>query len=327
MRMNAHPSSFGKVAVLMGGRSAEREISLMSGRGVLQALCSQGVDAHAFDPAERDLGDLRKEGFARCFIALHGRFGEDGTVQGALELLGIPYTGSGVMASSMAIDKVMTKRVLLSENLPTPRYVLLRRGRYSPTEVDAVADTLGLPLIVKPAREGSSLGLTKVTERDGMAAAVALAEKMDADILCEQFVSGDEVTCPVLGTGAQARALPVIRIIAPEGNYDYQNKYFTDTTQYLVPCGLPAGEEQAIQQLVLQAFRTLNCRGWARADVMIDQATRQPWLLEINTSPGMTGHSLVPMSAQAAGISYEALCVQVLQTAALDCQPREVTLP
>ena len=327
MRMNAHPSSFGKVAVLMGGRSAEREISLMSGRGVLQALRSQGVDAHAFDPAERDLGDLRKEGFARCFIALHGRFGEDGTVQGALELLGIPYTGSGVMASSMAIDKVMTKRVLLSENLPTPRYVLLRRGRYSPAEVDAVADTLGLPLIVKPAREGSSLGLTKVTERDGMAAAVALAEKMDADILCEQFVSGDEVTCPVLGTGAQARALPVIRIIAPEGNYDYQNKYFTDTTQYLVPCGLPAGEEQAIQQLVLQAFRTLNCRGWARADVMIDQATRQPWLLEINTSPGMTGHSLVPMSAQAAGISYEALCVQVLQTAALDCQPREVTLP
>ena len=327
MRMNAHPSSFGKVAVLMGGRSAEREISLMSGRGVLQALRSQGVDAHAFDPAERDLGDLRKEGFARCFIALHGRFGEDGTVQGALELLGIPYTGSGVMASSMAIDKVMTKRVLLSENLPTPRYVLLRRGRYSPAEVDAVADTLGLPLIVKPAREGSSLGLTKVTERDGMAAAVALAEKMDADILCEQFVSGDEVTCPVLGTGAQARALPVIRIIAPEGNYDYQNKYFTDTTQYLVPCGLPAGEEQAIQQLVLQAFRTLNCRGWARADVMIDQATRQPWLLEINTSPGMTGHSLVPMSARAAGISYEALCVQVLQTAALDCQPREVTLP
>ncbi|MBG6070889.1 MULTISPECIES: D-alanine--D-alanine ligase [unclassified Polaromonas] len=324
--MNAHPSSFGKVAVLMGGRSAEREISLMSGQGVLQALRSQGVDAHAFDPAERDLGDLRKEGFARCFIALHGRFGEDGTVQGALELLGIPYTGSGVMASSMAIDKVMTKRVLLSENLPTPRYVLLRRGGYSAAEVNAVADTLGLPLIVKPAREGSSLGLTKVTERADMAAAVALAEKMDADILCEQFVSGDEVTCPVLGTGAQARALPVIRIVAPEGNYDYQNKYFTDTTQYLVPCGLPDGEEQAIQQLVLQAFRTLNCRGWARADVMIDQATRKPYLLEINTSPGMTGHSLVPMSARAAGISYEDLCVQLLQTAALDCQPRDGTL-
>ena len=324
--MNAHPSSFGKVAVLMGGRSAEREISLMSGQGVLQSLRSQGVDAHAFDPAERDLGDLKKEGFARCFITLHGRFGEDGTVQGALELLGIPYTGSGVMASSMAIDKVMTKRVLLSENLPTPRYVLLRRGAYTATEVDAVTDTLGLPLIVKPAREGSSLGLTKVTERVDMAAAVALAEKMDADILCEEFVSGDEVTCPVLGTGAQARALPVIRIVAPEGNYDYQNKYFTDTTQYLVPCGLPAGEEQAIQQLVLQAFRTLNCRGWGRADVMIDRNTRKPYLLEINTSPGMTGHSLVPMSARAAGISYEDLCVQVLETAALDCQPGDGTL-
>ncbi|CAM3472124.1 D-alanine--D-alanine ligase [Polaromonas hydrogenivorans] len=325
--MSPNPSSFGKVAVLMGGRSAEREISLMSGSGVVQALRSQGIDAHAFDPAERDLGELKTGGFARCFIALHGRFGEDGTVQGALELLGIPYTGSGVMASSMAIDKVMTKRLLLSESLPTPRYVLLRRGGYSPEQVDAIVDTLGLPLIVKPAREGSSLGLSKVLERAEMAKAVALAEKMDADILCEQFISGDEVTCPVLGTGEQARALPVIRIVAPEGNYDYQNKYFTDTTQYLVPCGLPAGEEAAIQQLVLQAFRTLNCRGWARADVMIDQATRKPYLLEINTSPGMTGHSLVPMSARAAGISYEALCVEVLKTAVLDHQPRDGTLP
>ena len=318
--MKTHAFDFGKVAVLMGGKSAEREISLMSGQGVLQALRAQGVDAHAFDPAERDLAELKKDGFARCFIALHGRFGEDGTVQGALELLGIPYTGSGVMASSMAIDKVMTKRVLLSENLPTPRYVLLRRGAFSASDVEAVADTLGLPLIVKPAREGSSLGLTKVTERAEMAAAVALAEQMDADILCEEFIAGDEVTCPVLGTGEQARALPVIRIVAPQGNYDYQNKYFTDTTQYLVPCGLPAGEEAAIQQLVLQAFRTLNCRGWARADVMIDQRTRKPCLLEINTSPGMTSHSLVPMSARAAGISYEELCLEVLKTARLDHQ-------
>ena len=318
--MKTHTFDFGKVAVLMGGQSAEREISLMSGQGVLQALRSQGVDAHAFDPAERDLAELKKDGFARCFIALHGRFGEDGTVQGALELLGIPYTGSGVMASSMAIDKVMTKRVLLSENLPTPRYVLLRRGAFSASDVEAVVDTLGLPLIVKPAREGSSLGLTKVTQRAEMAAAVALAEQMDADILCEEFIAGDEVTCPVLGTGEQARALPVIRIVAPEGNYDYQNKYFTDTTQYLVPCGLPAGEEAAIQQLVLQAFRTLNCRGWARADVMIDQRTRKPCLLEINTSPGMTSHSLVPMSARAAGISYEDLCLEVLRTARLDHQ-------
>ena len=319
--MSLKPSEigeFGKVAVLMGGASAEREVSLMSGNGVLHALRASGIDAHAFDPAERDLIELKRDGFARCFIALHGRFGEDGTVQGALELLGIPYTGSGVMASSMAIDKVMTKRVLLAEGLPTPRYVLLRQGAYDSAAVDALADALGLPLIVKPAREGSSIGLTKVTERSALAAAVALAGQLDADILCEQFIDGDEVTCPVLGTGSQARALPVIRIVAPEGNYDYQNKYFTNTTRYLVPCGLPMGEEQAIQQLVLEAFNTLNCRGWARADVMIDKATRKPYLLEINTSPGMTSHSLVPMSARADGLSYEDLCVAVLRTASLD---------
>jgi D-alanine-D-alanine ligase len=320
MKQNENTSQFGKVAVLMGGMSAEREVSLMSGSGVLKALRSRGVDAHAFDPAERDLSQLKKDGFARCFIALHGRFGEDGTVQGALELLGIPYTGSGVMASSMAIDKVMTKRVMISEGLPTPQYRLLRRGAYGAADIAAVPDALGLPLIVKPAREGSSIGLTKVTTREGMAEAVAQAEKLDADVLCEQFISGDEVTCPVLGTGAGAHALPVIRIVAPDGNYDYQNKYFTDTTQYLVPCGLPEGEEAVIQQLVLDAFRILNCRGWARADVMIDKATRKPYLLEINTSPGMTSHSLVPMSARAAGISYEDLCVEVLKTATLDHQ-------
>lgn len=311
-------SDYGKVAVLMGGQSAEREISLMSGKGVLAALLARGVDAHAFDPAQRDMGELKRAGFDRCFITLHGRFGEDGTVQGALELLGIPYTGSGVMASSMAIDKVMTKRVLHAEGLPTPRHVLLRRGTYSNADVLAVPEKLGLPLIVKPSREGSSIGLTKVTDSATMLAAVAQAAELDADILCEQFIDGDEVTCPVLGTGSDARALPVIRIVAAEGNYDYQNKYFTDTTQYLVPCELPAGEEVSIQHLVLQAFRTLNCRGWARADVMVDRSTRQPYLLEINTSPGMTGHSLVPMSARAQGISYEDLCIAILKTAALD---------
>ena len=316
--MSVTPSDFGKVAVLMGGASAEREVSLMSGRGVLQALCSEGVDAHAFDPAERDLVELKREGFARCFIALHGRFGEDGTVQGALELLGIPYTGSGVMASSVAIDKVMTKRILVAEGLPTPRHVLLRTAVNTEVELDAVVAALGLPLIVKPSREGSSIGLSKVTDRSAMAAAVAQARQLDSDVLCEQFIEGDEVTCPVLGSGASARALPVIRIVAPEGNYDYQNKYFTDTTQYLVPCGLPAGEEAAIQALVLKTFTTLQCRGWARADVMIDRTTRKPYLLEINTSPGMTGHSLVPMSARAAGLSYEALCLEVLRTATLD---------
>ncbi len=310
--------NFGKVAVLMGGRSAEREVSLMSGAGVLKALQSQGVDAHAFDPAERDLSDLAREGFQRCFIALHGRYGEDGTVQGALELMGIPYTGSGVMASAIAIDKIMTKRVWLAEGLPTPRYVLLQRGVYTPEQVMAVPDSLGLPLIVKPAREGSSLGLTKVVKREDMVAAVALAAKLDADVLCEQFIAGDEVTCPLMGTGAQAQALPVIRIVAPDGNYDYQHKYFTDDTQYLVPCGLPAGEEDAVKQLVLKAYRVLGARGWGRIDVMIDAATRQPYLLELNTSPGMTGHSLVPMSARASGVSYEQLCLALLATASLD---------
>ena len=311
---------FGKVAVLMGGQSAEREISLLSGNGVLAALLARGVDAHAFDPAQRDMGELKVAGFDHCFITLHGRFGEDGTVQGALELLGIPYTGSGVMASSIAIDKVMTKRVLVAEGLPTPQHVLLRRGAYTAVDVKAAQDKLGLPLIVKPAREGSSIGLTKVTDASQMQAAVGQAALLDADILCEQFIDGDEVTCPVLGTGSQAYALPVIRIAAVDGNYDYQNKYFTDTTQYLVPCGLPEGEEAAIQQLVLQAYRTLNCRGWARADVMIDKLTRKPYLLEVNTSPGMTGHSLVPMSARAVGISYEDLCIEILKTAALDYQ-------
>jgi D-alanine-D-alanine ligase len=309
---------FGKVAVLMGGRSAERDISLLSGGGVLKALQSKGVDAHAFDPAQRDLVELKREGFQRCFIALHGRFGEDGTVQGALELLGIPYTGSGVMASAISIDKVMTKRVWLAEGVPTPRYTLLRRGAYSREQVIKVPDDLGLPLIVKPAREGSSIGVAKVQGYSEMQAAVDAAAALDADVLCEQFIAGDEVTCPILGTGEGARALPVIRIVAPEGNYDYQNKYFTDDTKYLVPCGLPEGEEAAIQELVVKAYRVLGCRGWGRIDVMIDGRTRKPSLLEINTSPGMTGHSLVPMSARAAGISYEDLCLLLLADATLD---------
>jgi D-alanine-D-alanine ligase len=315
---NKEASAVGKVAVLMGGHSAEREVSLMSGSGVLKALQSKGVNAHAFDPAERDLCDLKRKGFKRCFIALHGRFGEDGTVQGALELLGIPYTGSGVMASAISIDKVTTKRVWIAEGVPTPKYILLRRGAYTREQVLAVPDELGAPLIVKPAREGSSIGVVKVNGDSEMAGAVEQAAALDADVLCEQFVSGEEVTCPVLGTGDSARALPVIRIVAPEGNYDYQNKYFTDDTKYLVPCGLPEGEEQAIQELVLKAYRVLGCRGWGRLDVMIDAATRKPYLLEINTSPGMTGHSLVPMSARAAGISYEDLCLQLLTSATLD---------
>jgi D-alanine-D-alanine ligase len=312
--------ALGKVAVLMGGKSAEREVSLMSGAGVLKALQARGVDAHAFDPAQRDISELKRKGFKRCFIALHGRFGEDGTVQGALELLGIPYTGSGVMASSVSIDKVMTKRIWIAEGIPTPKYLLLHRGSYTREQVRTVPDELGLPVVVKPAREGSSIGVARVQGYSEMQEAVDAAAALDADVLCEQFVSGDEVTCPVLGTGDEARALPVIRIVAPEGNYDYQNKYFTDDTKYLVPSGLPQGEEAAIQELVVKAYRVLGCRGWGRVDAMIDAATRKPSLLEINTSPGMTGHSLVPMSARAAGISYEDLCLQLLVSATLDQQ-------
>jgi D-alanine-D-alanine ligase len=306
--------AMGKVAVLLGGRSAEREVSLMSGTGVLAALKAKGVDAHPFDPAQRDLSELKREGFDRCFIALHGRFGEDGTVQGALELMNLPYTGPGVMASSVAMDKLMTKRIWMAEGLSTPAW----RQVSSAADVRAALADLGSPMIVKPVREGSTIGLTKVTSPDQCEAAYALASKQDPLVMCEQFIAGDEVTCPVLGTGDAARALPVIRIVAPDGNYDYQNKYFTDDTKYLVPCGLPDGEEAAIQALVLKAFRMLDCRGWARADVMIDAKTRQPYLLEINTSPGMTSHSLVPMSARAAGLTYEDLCFAILAGASLD---------
>jgi len=316
--MSVDVKALGKVAVLMGGTSAEREISLLSGGGVLKALQSQGVDAHAFDPAERGLHELKSDGFVRCFIALHGRHGEDGTVQGALELLGIPYTGSGVMASAIAMDKVMTKRVWIAEGLPTPRHVWLAPGEQSHDKVIGVPDTLGLPLIVKPPREGSSIGVTKVTGYSQMQDAVALSTRNDPDVLCEEFIEGDEVTCPVLGQGRYAKALPVIKIVAPEGSYDYQNKYFTDVVKYQCPSGLPRDEEHEIQRIVVAAYTTLGCRGWGRADLMVRKTDRKPFLLEINTSPGMTSHSLVPMSARAAGMSYEQLCLHLIAQAALD---------
>jgi D-alanine-D-alanine ligase len=313
-------TTFGKVAVLMGGDSAEREISLMSGQGVLAALRSQGVDAHAFDPSERALTELKQDGIERCFIALHGRHGEDGCVQGALELLGIPYTGSGVLASAIAMDKVMTKRIWLADDLPTPRFVRLAVDQQGREQVRAVPDVIGLPLIVKPPREGSSIGITKVAGYSQMQAAVELAARFDPDVLCEEFIEGDEVTCPVLGEGADAVALPVVRIVAPEGAYDYQNKYFTDLVRYECPSGLPDAEEREIQRIVLAAYRLLGCRGWGRADLMLRSSDRKPFLLEMNTSPGMTSHSLVPMSARAAGISYETLCVRLLAAAALDAR-------
>jgi len=301
--MSLDPKSFGKVAVLLGGTSAEREVSLMSGGGVLKALQSQGVDAHAFDPAERDLGALGREGFARVFIALHGRHGEDGTVQGALELMGIPYTGSGVMASAIAMDKVMTKRVWLAEGLPTPAWVWLAPDRQARADIVGVPDALGLPLIVKPPREGSSIGITKVTGYSQMQDAVALSARYDADVLCEEFIEGIELTCPVLGQGASARALPVIRIDAPGGNYDFEHKYYSDETGYRCPSGLSAADEAEVRRLTVAAYRALGCRGWGRADLMQRASDGAVFLLEMNTSPGMTGHSMVPMSARDAGMS------------------------
>ena len=306
------------VAVLMGGRSAEREISMMSGTGVLQALQSKGVNAVAFDPAEQPLERLTALGVARVFIALHGRYGEDGTVQGALEWLGIPYTGSGVMASAIAMDKVMTKRVWMAAGLSTPDYVWLSPDQQTPERIAEVPGRLGLPFIVKPPREGSSIGVTKVSAPEQLAGAVTTATGFDPDLLCESFIEGMEVTCPVLGEGPSARALPVVRIAAPDGAYDYQNKYFTDDVKYHCPSGLPPALETQIQQTVVAAYRALGCRGWGRADLMIRASDQRPFLLEMNTSPGMTSHSLVPMSARAAGISYEDLCLQVLASASLD---------
>jgi D-alanine-D-alanine ligase len=283
-----------KVAVLFGGRSAEREISLMSGRNVLEALRRAGVDAHAFDPAEKEISELRREGYSRVFIALHGRYGEDGTVQGALELMDMPYTGSGVMASALAMDKVRTKMVWTAAG----------------SDWSGVADRLGLPLIVKPAREGSTIGLTKVMRADELPAAYALAARHDTFVMAEEFIAGEEYTAGFLGN----QALPLIRIEAPQGNYDYQNKYFSDETKYHCPCGLAEAEELRIRELVMRSAQALGCSGWGRAD-LIRRADGSVQFLEMNTSPGMTGHSLVPMAARQAGLSFERLVMRILELA------------
>jgi D-alanine-D-alanine ligase len=302
-------TAFGKVAVLMGGPSAEREISLISGKAVLAALRSKGVDAHAFDPAEREIFELKRDGFARAFIALHGRFGEDGTVQGALEVMRLPYTGSGVMASALAMDKWRTKLVWSAAGIPTPKYVMVRRD----TDWDKVVARLKLPLIVKPAREGSTIGLTKVASKADMVPAYEMAAKFDELVLAEEFVAGQELTASVLGD----TALPLVRIEAPQGNYDYQNKYFTDDTKYYCPAGVRPEIEDEIRAVTLKSFRVLGCRGWGRADVMLRPDGTYSFL-EMNTSPGMTGHSLVPMAARAAGLEYPDLCVRILESAALE---------
>ncbi len=302
-------NNFGKVAVLMGGRSAEREISLKSGTMVLAALKRKGIDAHAFDPRDQGIEQLLARRFACVFIALHGRFGEDGTVQGALEYLGIPYTGSGVMASALAMDKWRTKLAWLASGIPTPVYELLTAD----SKAADVAARLGLPLMVKAAHEGSSIGITKVESIEKFDAAYELAAKLDDTVIAEQFIAGREVTAAILGD----QVLPLVRIEAPQGNYDYHNKYFGNETKYHCPSGLPADLEQLIQRQALAAFRIIGCRGWGRLDVMLD-AENHPWFLEVNTIPGMTDHSLVPMAARASGLSFDDLVVRILETARVD---------
>ena len=299
---------FGKVAVLLGGRSAEREVSLKSGGMVLQALRAAGVDAHPFDPRDRGLEDLARERFDRVFIALHGRYGEDGTMQGALELLGIPYTGSGVLASALAMDKWRTKLVWQAAGVPTPKYELLAAD----ADFAAVAGRLGLPIMVKPANEGSSIGMSKVRRAGDLDEAYALAANYDRVVIAEQFIDGSELTGGILGR----EALPLIRLETPRDFYDYEAKYLADDTRYILPCGLPEARERAVRAQCLRAFDTLGCRGWGRVDLMLDRAG-DPHFLEVNTSPGMTDHSLVPMAARHAGISFEALCVRILESATL----------
>lgn len=301
---------FGKVGVLYGGRSAEREVSLMSGQAVYEALIGQGVNAHLFDTGQHGIGELVEQQFDQVFVALHGRYGEDGTMQGALELLGIPYTGSGHLACAVAMDKIMTKRLWQQAGLPTPDY----RVVLGEQDLLGLPEALGLPLILKAPNEGSTIGLCKVTDQSGLASAYEAVKNYDQTILAEKFITGRELTVAVLGAGLSAKALPIIEIVAPGGNYDYQSKYFSDETQYLCPASLPETLAGQIREIAVHAYQVLGCEGWARADIMLD-ADMKPWLLEMNTSPGMTGHSLVPMAAKAAGMSFGELCVKILSDA------------
>ena len=310
----------GKVGVLYGGRSAEREVSLMSGAGVLAALRAKGVDAHGFDPAEQDMAQLAAQKFDRVFIALHGRYGEDGTLQGALEQLGIPYTGSGVMACAISMDKIMTKRIWLSHGLPTPRFMTLDKGAGA-EKLRSIPEELGLPLMLKAPHEGSTIGISKIESAAAMQAGFDACARYDDTVLAEEFIRGRELTVPVMGSGRAARALPIVEIRAPQGNYDYEHKYFSDDTEYLCPAPLDAALTARIQALAVQAYNALGCAGWARVDFMLRDPDQEPFLLEINASPGMTGHSLVPMSARAVGISYEDLCVEILRSARLELTP------
>jgi len=300
-------SGFGKVAVLFGGTSAEREVSLNSGSRVLAALLGQGIDAHPFDPAEQPLDALK--GYDRAFIALHGRHGEDGTIQGALEVMHIPYTGSGVLASALAMDKFRTKLMWQATGLPIPEYALLTAD----SDFADVEEELGLPLFVKPAREGSSIGVTKVKTPGALKAAYEEAARHDPLVIAEKGVMGGEYTVGIVGD----QVLPVIKIVPATEWYDYEAKYNRDDTQYLCPCGLPEAKEMQIRAQALEAFRMLGGRGWGRVDFLMDEEGNH-YFLEVNTAPGMTDHSLVPMGARAAGMDYPALVRRVLELAAND---------
>ena len=305
-------SKFGKVAVLFGGKSAEREVSLKSGSAVLAALLRQGVDAHPFDPAKQDLSELK--GFDHVFNALHGRYGEDGTIQGALEIMEVPYTGSGVMASSVGMDKWRTKLLWCALNIKTPDFEMVD----AQSDFAAIEKKLGLPLFVKPANEGSSIGITKVKNKDGLEAAYLLAAEADPLVIAEKFVGGGEYTVGILEDKQHGlSALPIVRIVPKNEFYDYEAKYLRDDTEYLCPCGLSAEKEAQIQQEALQAFRAVGCHGWGRVDFLMDGDSTNDmgnhYFLEVNTSPGMTDHSLVPMAAKAAGISFDELVIKILE--------------
>lgn len=294
---------FGRVAVLLGGRSAERDVSLKSGEAVLKALLSKGVDAHAFDPAKQPMEALLQQGFHRVFIALHGRYGEDGSVQGALELMGIPYTGSGILASALAMDKWRTKLIWQAVGISTPRYRIID----AQSDWNEVADYLGLPLIIKPAHEGSTIGLSKIETKKELLAAYQLAAQYDSLVLAEQFIAGRELTAAILGE----TPLPLVRIEVAGELYDYHAKYLANDTRYFCPSGLPEELSQQIQAQALQAHKILGCAGWSRVDLILDKHD-QPYFLEVNTSPGMTDHSLVPMAAKVAGIAFEDLVLKIL---------------
>jgi D-alanine-D-alanine ligase len=296
----------GRVAVMFGGDSAEREISLKSGAAVLGALRGAGVNAHAFDPAQRPLAVLKEDGYDRVFVALHGRGGEDGCLQGALELMGIPYTGSGVLASALAMDKWRSKLVWQAVGIPVPECRVLTAD----SDWSEVAAGLGLPLFVKPANEGSSIGISKVRTLAELPAAYELAARYDTLVIAERFLSGGEFTVGILAD----QALPVIRIEPATDFYDYQAKYFRDDTRYLIPSGLPEKQEREMREMALAAFGALGGRGWGRVDTMLD-AEGNVYCLEANMAPGMTDHSLVPMAARAAGLNFEQLVVRVLETA------------